>query len=140
MISYASIDDLVRQFGEQEAIELSDRVRDGVISNEVLQIALDDATHEINGYLGRYSLPFKKTPPILKRHCVNIARFFLCEASYLMMSEKIVDAYERAIRFLERVANGAIPLLDDETEQVAEADDLIMFPNQSPAVFSRQNR
>lgn len=140
MISYASIDDLVRQFGEQEAIELSDRVRDGVISNEVLQIALDDATHEINGYLGRYSLPFKKTPPILKRHCVNIARFFLCEASYLMMSEKIVDAYERAIRFLERVANGAIPLLDDETEQVAEADDLIMFPNQSPSVFSRQNR
>lgn len=140
MISYASIDDLVRQFGEQEAIELSDRVRDGVISNEVLQIALDDATHEINGYLGRYSLPFKKTPPILKRHCVNIARFFLCEASYLMMSEKIVDAYERAIRFLERVANGAIPLIDDESEEVAEDSDLIAFQNLNNSVFSRQNR
>lgn len=140
MISYASIDDLVRQFGEQEAIELSDRVRDGVISNEVLQIALDDATHEINGYLGRYSLPFKKTPPILKRHCVNIARFFLCETSYLMMSEKIVDAYERAIRFLERVANGAIPLIDDESEEVAEDSDLIAFQNLNNSVFSRQNR
>ncbi len=140
MISYASIEDLVRQFGEQEAIELSDRVRDGVISNEVLQVALDDATHEINGYLGRYSLPFKKTPPILKRHCVNIARFFICEASYLMMSEKIQEAYERAIRYLERVASGSISLLDEDEAQLDEDDDIVAFKNLNNTVFSRDNR
>lgn len=57
-----------------------------------------------------------------------------------MMSEKIVDAYERAIRFLERVANGAIPLIDDENEEVAEDSDLIAFQNLNNSVFSRQNR
>lgn len=134
---YASVQDLIYQYGEQEARALSDRMRVNKIDHSILELALGDAASTIDTYLSRYTLPLKTVPKALKRIACDMARYYLCGGA-VVETELIRRRYEDAIRFLEKVANGSIQLgLDDNNEAVETDDDSIMFSNPKNKIFSR---
>ena len=64
-MAYATVADMIARFGELEVLQLTDRNQEGVIDKAVAKTALDDATAEIDAYLGRFKRPFGKIPPLL---------------------------------------------------------------------------
>lgn len=97
--------------------------------------ALEDASQTIDSYLaGRYRLPLNAVPSVLERHCCYIARYFL--EKNRATDQARLD-YEDSIRFLEKVASGAISLgLSDMDEPVETDNSAVMESNGS--VWSRE--
>ncbi|MGL5344847.1 MAG: gp436 family protein [Plesiomonas sp.] len=107
---YASIQDMLMSFGERECSALADPDYSGGINEDVMAAALLRASAEIDGYLvARYPTPWPDTPRILVGRCCDIARYHLATASR-KCSDEIRMRYEDTIRFLEKVASGAIGL------------------------------
>lgn len=84
---------------------------------EVLDKAMDDASVEIDGYLGcRYPLPLERTPPILNKYCVDIAIWNLYSRRHDSAPDVRKKRYENAVRFLEKVASGHIRILGPDSK------------------------
>jgi phage gp36-like protein len=111
-MAYATVADLVAEFGEREVIELTDRFEPpiGVIDQAVAQGALDRAGAVIDGYLaGRYALPLAAVPPLLN----GIARDLARHALYTSAMPDVVQArYDAAMKSLRAIGDGlmALPL------------------------------
>ena len=74
-MGYATQQDLVERFGEEELIQLTDREHAQLIVADVIDRALSDADAEIDSYLGvRYTLPLVSIPVLLVGVAANIAR------------------------------------------------------------------
>ncbi|MEW6314133.1 MAG: DUF1320 domain-containing protein [Pseudomonadota bacterium] len=107
-MSYATQQDLVDRFGEQELIQLTDRNNNFVIDATVVARALADADAEIDGYLaGRYTLPLASVPVVLVRLAADMARYFLYDDR---ATEQVKARYDSAVRFLRSVASGDVSL------------------------------
>jgi len=119
-MSYATQQNMIDRYGQQELIELTDRDNLGVLDATVLANALADADAEINAYLtGRYTLPLASVPPTLTKFAADIARYNLYDTR---ASEQVKARYDDAIRFLKLLANGTVSLgLDGLSVPVADA-------------------
>lgn len=118
-MTYATQQDMIDRFGEQELIELTDRAGTGVIDATVMAGALGDADAEIDAYLaGRHTLPLAVVPRVLTRFAADVARYGLYDAR---VPEQVKARYDDAIRFLKALANGTVSLgLDTVNRPVAE--------------------
>lgn len=106
---YATQDDIVDRYGEDELLTVADRDGDDTVDAAVVSQALQDATDEIDTYVGsRYSLPLPTQPTALKRICVDIALYRLSTESGL--TEEKRKRYEDAVKFLLGIAKGDIKL------------------------------
>lgn len=111
-MAYATVADLVAEFGEREVIELTDRFDPpiGVVDQAVAQGALDRAGAVIEGYLaGRYALPLPAVPPLI----AGIARDLARHALYTSAMPEVVQArYDAAMKQLKAIGDGlmALPL------------------------------
>lgn len=114
---YATIDDMITRFGENELVQLTDRGGHDQIDVSILNTALMDASDEIDMYLGsKYILPIKFIndiiPKILLRLCCDITR-------YRLYDDKVIDEvrtrYESAISLLNQFKNNELilPNIDD---------------------------
>lgn len=113
-MSYATLDDLVSRYGEEELVQITGPAS-GVIDGAVVAGALADADAMIDGYLaGRYPLPLASVPPNLTLIACAVARYLVWKD---LASEEVRKRYEDAIRYLERVASGGIPLRMDTAGQ-----------------------
>lgn len=119
-MTYATRQDLIDRFGEDELIGLTSRHGALAIDEDVLSRALVDADAEINGYLaGRYSLPLEHVPTILPRLAADIARYRLQEDR---VTEAVATRYKDAVAFLRAVAKGEVLLgLDADGQQAPSA-------------------
>jgi phage gp36-like protein len=117
---YATTRDLLERFGEEEMLALSDRAGSGSLNTSVLSRAIEDASGEIDGYVGnQYELPLSTIPPVLARLCCDIARWRLQEDRPTDVARQ---RYEDAIAFLTKVAEGKVQLgVDGSNEQPAAA-------------------
>lgn len=107
-MSYAALSHLVERFGEQEVLQLTDRAHLGEIEEAVASRALEDATAEIDGYLGaRYVLPLAHVPTVLIRLCADMARYYLYDDH---APEQVVMRYKAALDTLLRISRGDIDL------------------------------
>lgn len=109
-MTYATQQDMVERFGEQELIQLTDRDGTaGAIVTAVLDRALEDADAEIDGYLaaGGYTLPLASVPPILSRIGADITRYHLYDDA---ATEEVRRRYDRAVALLEAIAKGTVSL------------------------------
>lgn len=133
---------MAARFGELELIELTDRSHSGRIDEEVAAVALADATAEIDAYLGRFKRPFVDVPPVLKRLCCDIARYRLCAASGVLITEEISNRYRiDVLELLRALAKGEVQLgTDGSGAEVAAGDDGVVFVNGKNRVFSRDKR
>lgn len=138
---YADVADMVARFGDLEVIQISDRNADGEIDNDVVEVALADATAEIDAYLGRFRQPFAEIPPILKRLCCDIARYRLVATSGVMITEEIRHRYKiDVLDLLKALARGDVQLGVDSTgEQVATSENGVVFVNRKNRIFARDN-
>lgn len=112
---YATQADLIARFGTAEIQQISDLDRTGAISVGRVAKALDDASRQIDGYVGtRYALPIPavQVPVLLQDWCCDIAR-------YLLMTRPTEEARTRrneAIKMLQEVARGQFQLGLSATE------------------------
>ncbi|STZ76333.1 gp436 family protein [Bergeriella denitrificans] len=138
-MAYATVDDMVARFGDLELIQLTDRDRDGRINAEVAAVALEDATAEIDAYLGRFRLPFEKVPPVLVRLCCDIARYRLTSASGVLITEEIRNRYKiDVLDLLKALAKGEVQLgLDDDGSPVESDADGVQFVSGNNRIFGR---
>lgn len=118
-MSYATQQNMIDRFGQQELAELTDRTNGAVIDATVLGQALTDADAEINGYLAsRYTLPLVSVPPILTKFAADIARYQLYDTR---ASEQVKARYDDAIKFMKSLASGLVSLgLDPVNQPVAD--------------------
>lgn len=138
---YARLDDMIARFGDLEVLQISDRKHTGEIDEEVVAVALQDASAEINAYLGRFKKPFDETPPILKRLCCDIARYRLTATSGVLITEEIRNRYRiDVLELLKALASGQVQLgSDSEGQEISSDASLIQFVNSKNRIFSRDN-
>ncbi|PLX49120.1 MAG: DUF1320 domain-containing protein [Desulfobulbaceae bacterium] len=106
---YCTQADMVARYGEEELIQLTDRVSLGVIDTTVLDLALGDAAAEIDGYLaGRYELPLAEVPAALTLIACDIARYRLYDDG---ATSSVKDRYDQAVLYLRQVAKGDVGLV-----------------------------
>ena len=115
---YATEVDLKTRFGAQVIDDLKLGREGGADPVDVVQVALQDAEEEINGYIGsRYSLPLASVPSNLKRIACDIARYRLYTEEPL---EHITKLYEEAVSFLKLIATNKahLQIQNVETNQI----------------------
>lgn len=108
-MSYATQQDIIDRYGSDALHIAADRDNDGVLDVDAITRALDDATAEINVYVGaRYDLPLSTVPPVLVMLCVDIALYKL--ATGTAGTDERRQRYEDAVALLRRIASGELPL------------------------------
>lgn len=121
---YATQESLIKRYGAEDIKTLA-RTPDFALDSAKIQEALEDASQTIDSYLaGRYSLPIKNVPAVLERHCCYIARYFLEKNR---ATDQARRDYEDSLRYLEKVANGAISLGIAESGETVEGDNVAII-------------
>lgn len=138
-MAYASVADMVARFGDLEIIQITDRNQDGLIDDDVALVALEDATAEIDAYLGRFKRPFAEPPPVLVRLCCDIARYRLTAANGVLITEEIHNRYKiDVLDLLRAIAKGDVQLgVDDAGAEIEANADGIVFVNANNRIFAR---
>lgn len=138
-MSYATPQDLLNRYSNRDLVQLTNEDPAATtVNTAVLQQALDDASAEIDGYLGaRFVLPLTDPPSILNRIAADIAMYRI---QSLRPIHDLADArkrYDDAIAMLIRVAGGELTLgiAADGRETAVSAE-----PSEGPArVFNRSS-
>lgn len=135
-MSYATQQDIIDRYGSDTLHIAADRDNDGVLDIDAIARALDDATAEINVYVGaRYDLPLSSVPGVLVKLCVDIALYQL--AITTAGTDERRQRYEDAVGLLKRIASGELPLGLDVGSSDENASDVELI---GPArIFNRNN-
>lgn len=105
---YATQQNLIDRFGQDEVQQLSDRVGSGLIDDNIVDQALSDASDLIDGYVGvRYALPLATTPAILTRICCDLARANLYDDA---PTDAVANNRDQAISQLKDISSGKLSL------------------------------
>lgn len=134
-MTYATQQNLIDRFGEEELIQLTDRENLGVVNATVVSRALADADALINGYLiGRYTLPLATpVPDVLERLACDIARYSLHE---FKPTETVEIRYRDALELLRDVSKGRADLGLSNTDNKPASKNLAEISSTTP-VFRR---
>lgn len=110
---YATVDDMIRRYGEVEMIRLS--VADGTVPEAVvpgrIEGAIADASQLIDSYLRvRYATPVVPAPAELVRSTCLLARYDLALGGEREPTEQMRLARKEVIAWLEKLAAGSATL------------------------------
>jgi phage gp36-like protein len=111
-MTYATQQDLIDRFGDEELIQLTDRTNIPVstIDPVVVGRAIEDASALIDGYLQKVmTLPLSVVPPVLAKSASDIARYYLHGKS-ADKDSAVTRAYNEAVAFLRDVSKGLVQL------------------------------
>lgn len=109
-MSYATAQDIIDRYGEDQLLLLTDRNGDDVSDDDVIDRAVADAGAEIDTYLAaKYTLPLPTIPSVLVRLCVDIVMYRLAASADLGTDERR-KRYEDAIAVLKRISKGEVSL------------------------------
>lgn len=109
---YASQQDLVDRFGEQELVQLTDKVNRPAATIDPTPIAraLTDATALIDSYVGKlYRLPISAVPAILVKYTCDIARYYL-HGKAAEKDDAVTRGFNEAQTWLADVSKGLVTL------------------------------
>lgn len=121
-MSYATEQNLIDRFGEDDIRQVADRDGDGVNDAAAIAGAIGDAGDTIDAYVGsRYDLPLVSVPPRLVRVACELAFYYLHRFS---PPEHVRKLYEDAMKFLGDVSTGRAKL-DIAGDDPAPAGDTI---------------
>lgn len=105
---YLSIGKFVDHFGLDEVVAMTDANGSGRIDRALLISALTGAQAIADSNIAsRYSVPLETVPPIVELAIADIARARLYPRG---APDGVADAAKAAVRTLERIASGALPL------------------------------
>jgi phage gp36-like protein len=119
-MSYATQTDLIARYGQDHIMLLADLDGDDVIDATMVERCLEQASAEIDLYLGvRHTLPLPSVPEAVKRFCIEMARYYLASDSG-RLTEDIRKRYEDVIKTLGLISKGSATLgLPSEQQQVS---------------------
>jgi len=109
-MTYATQAAMEKRFKDLELIELTnqDDPHAENINAAELQVALDDASAEIDALLGsRFPVPLNPAPAVIERLCCDIARYLLFSGK---APEEVQKRYDDAHKLLNRMAKGDLML------------------------------
>jgi phage gp36-like protein len=132
---YATRQDLIDRFGEEEIRQLTDRALPaaGVINDTVVNRALADADGDINAAVRRrYTLPLATIPSELVRVACNLARYYLYDDR---AGEEVTRRFQDEKKFLAAIADGSMTLGVDAAGDGAQAETGSAEFNESRRVF-----
>lgn len=116
-MAYAVVQDCIDRRGDRAVAVLQDK--DG--GNGPLELALADASAEIDGYVGaRHTLPLDPAPAILTAACVDIA-MYRAAADAAKLSDVARKRYKDAVRLLQDVSRGTVSLGAKDPDPPASA-------------------
>lgn len=139
MAAYASIEDAILLYGDDYVTLSCDRDRDGQLDIDTFEMALLNASNQIDGYIvGREPLPLDPVPPFLKKICVDIAIYDCCSTQDVL-TEQREKRHAAAVKFMTEVGHGKIKLStagvsvganqsQTTTTQVASANEIVQVP------------
>jgi phage gp36-like protein len=136
-MTYCTQQNLVDRSSELELVQLTNRDDSTAttINTAVLDKAIAAAAARINRYITQY-LPLTAVPEDFEQMACDITLYFLYHP---LVPEHIQTVYDDAIKYLEKVASGKIPIAPDATGSVAEPSDATVSFSSSPSAFSRGN-
>jgi phage gp36-like protein len=134
---YATSADLINKFGELQLAKLTNTDPNNDVPNgDRLALALEEATAEIDMYLGKcYVVPLTTVPAGIKFKAIALARYHL--ESGCDCSEKVQKQYEDAIKWLTEVCCGDCPP-DIGIPKKSDRRDGLAYVTQ-PRVFDRHS-
>lgn len=134
-MQYATQAEFIKRYDER-TLRLLCSNEDGSLNTDKINEALEDAHQTIDSYLaGRYTLPLITVPAVLTRHCCYLARYFLEKGR---ATDQARQDYEDSIRYLEKVASGAISLGISESGEAVESDNVVIMQS-AGSVWAREN-
>lgn len=105
-MSYATLQSLNDQFGEEAVRGASDRDEDGVADTGVIERALALADGIIDSRIGvKYKLPLDLVPDVLISYAGDIA-FYLLSGSPAQLTDEKRVRYTDALKWLDQIASG----------------------------------
>ncbi|GFK94426.1 hypothetical protein NNJEOMEG_02271 [Fundidesulfovibrio magnetotacticus] len=124
---YATVQDLLDAFGQDEVIALTDRARIGEVDEAVALEALARASSEADSYLAaRYRVPVLVVDRVLTDAVCQIARYRLTGAE-VNETDPVQERYDRAVSWLKLIARGEINLPGFQ-DPAATAGDVLFSP------------
>ena len=133
-MTYATEIEFTEAFGLELSIELTnlENPEADTVDSTVMDRALTDATGLIDGYVsGRYSLPLASTPSLLRKLCLDIARYGL---GHYGKEDDARMRYDDALRQLQQIANGTLSLGLPAADTPAPASGYVQYTT-PPRVF-----
>jgi phage gp36-like protein len=132
-MSYATPQDIINRYPNRDLVQLTNEDPTvTTVNTTVLQQALDDASVEIDGYLGgRFALPLTDVPEVLNRLACDVAIYRL---QSLRPIHDLADArrrYNDALLMLRKVAAGEMTLgvgADGQETAIARDAERIIGP------------
>ena len=108
-MAYCTKIDLLQNIDEQILIQLTDDNETGVVDDDIIQGAIDDADAEIEGYCSGYSLPFNPVPRLIKKISVDISLHNLFGRRHNEPKE-VSDQYAKDVKILENITRGLVKI------------------------------
>lgn len=109
-MTYCTQQNLIDRYGNEELLLIIDRDQDGTLDSTIIDLAIADASAEIDSYLGTvYTLPLSSTPAVLTIYACDIARYRLYDDR---TTDEVQTRYNQAIYWLKMVAQGKATLGD----------------------------
>ncbi len=138
-MSYAAPQDMINRYPNRDLVQLTnDDPTVTTVNTTTLQQVLNDASAEIDGYLGgRFTLPLTDPPEVLNRVASDIAMYRLQALRPLHDVSDARQRYEDAIAMLSKVAAGELTLgiaTDGNETAISPAAEAVEGPER---VFSR---
>ena len=138
MADYATTQEAIDLYGEDYILESVDRDDDGEVDATSFGDALEQATSELNSYIGVvYDLPLTTVPAVLQRFCIDIAVYVSCPSAAELTDEK-KDRYKAAIKWAMGVASGKVSLGTDTPQAgVDETEGTVQTSYGESRVYTR---
>ncbi|MFT4463709.1 MAG: gp436 family protein [Sodalis sp. (in: enterobacteria)] len=134
---YASEQDLRARYSVPLIERLVDERSDEVAARQKVSQSLSDASALMDSFIAaRYALPLSVVPSVLKRHACTMAFYYLNDERAI---EQTSQRYQDALRWLEAVKKGELPLGVDSDNQVPDSADLPQMQADA-SVFGRKQK
>jgi phage gp36-like protein len=108
-MAYCTKADLLQNLDEEILRQLTDDDTTGVVNDEIVSGAIDDADAEIEGYCSGYTLPFNPVPRLIKKISVDITLHNLFGRRHNEPKE-VSDQYTKDIKILENITRGLVKI------------------------------
>ncbi|ODS10927.1 gp436 family protein [Vibrio scophthalmi] len=102
---YATIDDLLKRDESLVWTLATDPNDHNRLDTEAVELAIKDATDEINSFLKRYALPLPSVPSIINRLAISMAMYWLADRDNAV-SELVQKRYDSALQTLREISAG----------------------------------
>ncbi|MGH7000542.1 MAG: gp436 family protein [Stellaceae bacterium] len=126
---YATPNDMIARYPNRDLVQLTNEdPTQTAVNTGALQQVVNDASAEIDGYLGsRFSLPLSDPPALLNRLTCDIAMYRLQALRPLHDMADARKRYEDAVELLVRVARGEVTLgLSADNVEPPQAQDAVL--------------